>query len=52
MNNESVYCKRCHRKLKDIHSRELGFGKICYEKYKNNTKIYLFSMGDNNEVIK
>lgn len=44
--NESVkYCKRCHRKLKDSKSAELGFGKICYKKYiEKQQKNYLFNM--------
>lgn len=43
-------CLRCGRKLKSIESKELGFGKICWEKYssENNYK-QLFKMGETNE---
>ena len=44
-------CRRCHRELKDEQSKELGFGKICYTKYMNRTKTYLFDMGVNHEII-
>ena len=37
-------CKRCHRKLKDEKSKELGFGKVCYKKYLKRKKSYLFDM--------
>ena len=46
------YCNRCHRKLKDEKSKELGFGKICYEKYLKKQKTYLFEMEVTNEIIK
>ena len=44
--NQIKYCKRCHRKLKDEKSKELGFGKICYKKYiqANQKKNYLFEV--------
>lgn len=29
----SNICKRCGRKLKNPESIEIGFGKICYQKY-------------------
>ena len=47
------YCKRCHRKLKDDKSKELGFGKICYMKYlqSKNKKVYLFNMEITNELL-
>jgi len=43
-------CRRCHRKLKDEESIKLGFGRICYNKYKQSKKIYLFELegGDTN----
>ena len=43
--NEKIvkkYCKRCHRELKDEKSKELGYGKICYNKIKLLNKNYLF----------
>lgn len=43
---EVEYCKRCHRKLKDKKSRELGFGKTCYKKYMSRERHYLFEMND------
>lgn len=46
-------CLRCGRKLKTEESKNLGFGKICWEKYnsENNYKE-LFKLGDNkNEKI-
>lgn len=48
---EKNICRRCHRKLKDEKSKELGFGKICYEKYINRKKVYLFEMEESNETI-
>lgn len=42
--DDSVICKRCHRKLKDETSKKLGFGKVCYEKYINKQKTYLFDI--------
>ena len=44
--NQIKYCKRCHRKLKDEKSKELGFGKVCYKKYMqiNQKKNYLFEV--------
>lgn len=41
---EVKYCRRCHRKLKDDKSRQLGFGPVCYEKQLINQKNYLFTM--------
>lgn len=44
MEEEIIFCKRCHRKLKDDESKKIGFGKICYKKQlklKDN-KNYLF----------
>lgn len=35
MKNEYQYCLRCGRKLKNPEAKELGYGKICYEKIKN-----------------
>lgn len=31
-------CIRCGRKLKTEQSQELGFGKVCWEKYNNEGK--------------
>lgn len=45
------HCRRCHRKLKDEKSRQLGFGKTCYEKYLKRKKAYLFEMEVVNETI-
>ena len=44
-------CRRCHRELKDLESRKLGLGKICYNKYTQSKKLYLFNMEVQNEVI-
>lgn len=41
-------CKRCHRKLKDLQSIELGYGKVCYEKAKIKHINYLFELKENN----
>jgi len=49
--DEVKYCKRCHRELKDDKSRQLGFGKICYNKYIKKEKNYLFTMGVNKNEI-
>lgn len=48
--NGKDICKRCHRKLKDDKSKELGFGPVCYKKYLNRKKTYLFDMEVNNEI--
>ena len=48
--NDKDICKRCHRKLKDDKSKELGFGPVCYKKYLNRKKTYLFDMEVNNEI--
>jgi hypothetical protein len=44
-------CIRCGRKLKTPASKELGFGKICWEKWNNDDGITkpLFSLEDCNE---
>lgn len=47
---DNKICKRCHRKLKDERSKELGFGKVCYQKYLNRKKTYLFDMEVTNET--
>lgn len=31
---EYEFCLRCHRKLKTETAKQLGYGKICYEKSK------------------
>ena len=48
---DSVICRRCHRKLKDEESKQLGFGKICYKKYLKRKPNYLFEV-NTNEVAK
>ena len=40
-------CNRCHRELKDDKSKQLGFGPICYKKYLQKQKIYLFDLVTN-----
>jgi len=50
--NEKKICKRCHRELKDTKSKILGFGPICYKKYLQTQKNYLFEMEVDNEIIK
>lgn len=45
-----VLCKKCHRELKDIQSKKLGFGPVCYKKYMNRKKVYLFDMEVPDEV--
>lgn len=47
---ENDICKRCHRKLKDDTSKKLGFGPICYKKYLQRKKTYLFDMEVTNET--
>lgn len=52
---EYCVCKRCHRKLKDEKSKQLGFGKTCYNKYIKSTQIHLFEiskMKGNSDEIK
>ena len=46
--NEVVFCRRCHRKLKDPEHKKLGYGKICYEKAKRDNINYLFKIEDDN----
>lgn len=48
--DEQDICKRCHRKLKDERSKKLGFGKVCYQKYLNKKKRYLFDVEVTNEA--
>ena len=38
------YCKRCHRELKNIEAKELGYGKICYAKICRNNCPNLFEI--------
>lgn len=45
-----VYCKRCHRRLRDEEAKQLGYGKICYHKVINQNKNYLFEVP--NETIR
>lgn len=46
--NEILRCKRCHRKLKDENSKHIGFGKVCYEKWKKLEQNYLFDIDNYN----
>lgn len=46
-----VLCRKCHRVLKDEQSKKLGFGPICYKKYLNRKKVYLFDMEVPDEII-
>lgn len=39
-------CIRCHRELKDAKSKRLGYGPICYKKYLERNRLYLFDMPD------
>ena len=50
---EIKYCKRCHRKLKDNQSKQLGYGKICYSKINKKEALYLFDIEviNKNEII-
>lgn len=39
------FCLRCHRKLKNEKAKQLGYGKVCYEKSKvTNIKSTLFNV--------
>ena len=38
------FCKRCHRELKDNQSKQIGYGPVCYKKYLDRKKIYLFDL--------
>lgn len=43
--NKMPICRRCHRKLKDELSKELGFGPVCYKKHiEKQSKNYLFEL--------
>lgn len=37
-------CLRCGRKLKTEQSQELGFGKVCWEKYNTESQMCLFEV--------
>lgn len=52
--DQSKICRRCHHKLKDDNSIKLGFGKICYLKYMQSKKSYLFEIegGETNDSRK
>ncbi len=39
---EFQFCLRCGRKLKSVEAKQLGMGKICYAKVKNNQQMKLF----------
>lgn len=43
-------CLRCGRKLKSEESKTIGFGKVCWEKYKSEDNFKkLFDLEDSNE---
>lgn len=48
---EKVFCKRCGRPLRGLHSRELGYGPSCYSVWKKerSQQLKLFGDGDDNE---
>ena len=48
---DKCVCRRCHRKLVDEKSKQLGFGKVCYQKYLKRKKVYLFEMEVLDETI-
>ena len=35
---EYLFCLRCGRRLRKQEAKELGYGKICYEKMKKETR--------------
>ena len=39
-----MYCKRCHRELKNATAKELGYGKICYKKVHQSNCPNLFEI--------
>ena len=41
---ENVICRRCHRKLVDEKSKNLGFGSVCYKKYLARKRNFLFDI--------
>lgn len=41
-------CLRCGRKLKSEESKQLGFGKVCWDKYNNENHLkVLFTVEEN-----
>lgn len=40
MTEKYTKCLRCGRRLKTDESQELGFGKVCYKKWQEETKAY------------
>ena len=40
-------CRRCQKELKDNKSKKLGFGPVCYKKYLEKQKVYLFDISVN-----
>lgn len=48
---ETVYCRRCGRKLKSEQAKELGFGPSCYKKHiaqttkSNRKKLFVLEDG-------
>lgn len=48
---EYKYCLRCGRKLKRPEARQLGFGKICYEKQRKKfDKVSLFKVEEKSDA--
>lgn len=37
--DETVFCRRCGRKLKSEQARQLGFGPTCYSRYIKQTTM-------------
>ena len=37
--NETVFCRRCGRKLKSEQAKQLGFGPTCYKRYIKETTM-------------
>lgn len=37
---EYQYCLRCGRKLKNPKARKLGYGIICYKKFKQKKRLF------------
>ena len=46
VNDDTVYCLRCGRKLKDCKSKNIGMGQMCYKHIQKsrNKQIDLFAM--------
>lgn len=49
--DETVFCRRCGRKLKSEQAKQLGFGPTCYSRYiketsTNRKKLFVVSNGE------